>query len=588
MARTTSGNLQEVEPQPISDPNEEAIADEQTPLLSNGHANGAVSPKHYRRESVPAEAASLDAQLEALAERERREYSANATPIADEPSTGRVLMTMSALWLSTIFAALDSTIVATLSGPITAEFKSGTLFSWIASGYIIANAACQPLSGKLTDIYGRRAGLVFATTFFAAGTLICGLATEGWVIIVGRVVAGMGGGCINTISTFVGSDLVPLRKRGVWQGMSNIVFGTGMGLGGVFGGAIHDHIGWRWAFYIQVPFILVAGVAGYLTIHVPVKETEGNRIRRVDFLGALTLVTALVLCLLGLNSGGNIVPWNHPLVYGSLVASFVCLLLFIYIEDKVAPEPIIPIRLLGNRSVMAACLTLWFMTMAVYALIYYGPIYFQVVRGVTPTRAGTLFIPQSVGTAVGSFGSGLIMRATGKYKLLNIAMQILGLAACSLILATFNLTVAEAPPFIYLFMEGTAYGATLTVTLIALISAVDHKYQAVITSASYAFRSTGSSIGITIASAVFQNILNRRLHDRFGGLPGAEEEIGRIRDSVEEIKIVPDGWREGVLACYVEALRGVWTVVLGFSILGAIASLFIRQHVLYKNLERNQ
>ncbi|KAK3112337.1 hypothetical protein LTR53_011494 [Teratosphaeriaceae sp. CCFEE 6253] len=548
----------------------EPIADEHTPLISQ-HEN-----------------TSEDDSLEAQASQEQREHDVGALPIADEPTTGRLLLTMGSLWLSTIFAALDATIVATLSGPIAAEFHSGTLFSWIASGYLIANAACQPLSGKLTDIYGRRAGLAFATIFFAAGTLICGMATQGWVIILGRVVAGMGGGCLNTISTFVASDLVPLRKRGVWQGVSNIVYGTGMGLGGVFGGAIHDWIGWRWAFYIQVPFILVAGVAGFLMVKIPIKENEKDKIKRVDFLGAFALVASLVLCLIGLNSGGNLVPWNHPLVYVSLPLSFAFLLAFIYIEDLVAPEPVIPVRLLWDRSVMAACLTLWFMTMSVFGLVYYGPVYFQVVRGVTSTRAGTLFIPQSVGTAVGSFGSGLLMRATGKYRWLNAVMQLLNLVACALVLGTFKATVADAPPFVYLFMEGTAYGAVLTITLIALISAVDHKYQAVITSASYAFRSTGSSIGITIASAVFQNILKTRLYDRFGGLPGAEDEIRRIRDSVDEIHFVPEGWHDGVMEAYVEALRGVWAVVVGFSVLAAIASLFLRQHTLYKSLDRNK
>ncbi|EMC99742.1 hypothetical protein BAUCODRAFT_145124 [Baudoinia panamericana UAMH 10762] len=559
----TKDDLKVVEPLPVND--------ERTPLLGN----------QYDEPPDPA-----NASIEAQAEQERREHDTGATPVADEPSTKQLLATMSSLWLSTFFAALDSTIVATLSGPITASFHSGTLFSWIASGYLIANAACQPLSGKLTDIYGRRAGLVFAITFFAAGTLICGLATDGWVMILGRVVAGAGGGCLNTISTFVGSDLVPLRKRGVWQGIGNIVFGMGMGLGGVFGGGINDSIGWRWAFYIQVPFILVAGIAGYLTVKVPVKETEESKLKRVDFLGAFCLVACLVLLLLGLNSGGNIVPWNHPLVYVSLPLSFIFLLLFIYVEDRVAAEPVIPVRLLLNQSVMAACLTNWFMTMSVFALIYYGPIYFQVVRGVSSTRAGTLFIPQSVGTALGSLGSGLIMRATGKYRLLNLFAQLLSLTSASLILGTFNATVPDAPPFIYLFMEGTAYGSMLTITLISLISAVDHKYQAVITSASYAFRSTGSSIGITIASAVFQNTLQQRLYDRFSPLPGAADEIRRIRESVDEIKHLPEGWRDGVMEAYVEALRGVWVVVLGFAVLASITSFFIREHVLHKNLAR--
>lgn len=554
--------LQELPPEPV--------ADERSPLLN--HQNGHPS--------------NADEALEAQADQEQREHDVGVTPLADEPSTRRLLVTMSSLWCGTFFAALDATIVATLSGPITSSFNSGTLFSWIASGYLIANAAIQPLSGKLTDIYGRRAGFACASIFFAVGTLICGLATEGWVMILGRVIAGSGGGCLNTVSTFVASDLIPLRKRGVWQGFGNIVFGTGMSLGGIFGGYIHDTLGWRYAFYIQVPFIVVSGLTGFFTIDVPIKDTGTAKLKRIDFLGAGTLVTSLVLLLTGLNSGGNIVPWNHPLVLITIPSSAVVLALFVYIEDRVASEPIIPVHLLLDRSVAATCLTCWFAPMSVFGLIYYGPVYFQVVRGVSSTRAGALFIPQSVGIALGSLGSGIIMRATGKYQLLNAVVQALFIAACALILGTFKVNVAEIPPFIYLFMDGLAYGSILTITLISLIAAVEHRWQAVITSASYAFRSTGSTIGITIASAVFQNLLKRGLYARFGDEPGAEDEIRRIRNDVDEVKHLPPGWHSGAIEAYVDALRGVWVVVLGFAILTAASSFFIRQQVLHKNLER--
>ncbi|KXS99700.1 hypothetical protein AC578_9904 [Pseudocercospora eumusae] len=557
--------LQTLDPEPI---------DERSPLLLQ---NG---------QPASGDGAANENSLEAQAQREVREYDAGHVPLAEEPSTLKLLRTMGSLWIVSFFAALDTTVVATLSGPITSSFNSGTSFSWIASGYLIANAAFQPLSGKMTDIYGRRAGLIFAFTFFATGTLICGLAKEAWVMVLGRVVAGTGGGCLNTVSVFVASDLIPLRRRGVWQGMGNIVFGLGMGAGGVFGGFINDTIGWRYAFFIQIPFIVLGGIWGALSIKIPVKESDTAKIKRVDFLGAFTLVSALVLFLLGLNSGGNIVPWNHPLVYVCMPLSGVMLAAFIFIEDRVASEPIIPVRLLTHQSVAAACLTNWFMTMSVFGLIYYGPIFFQVVRGVSATRAGTLFIPQAAGTAIGSLGSGLIMRWTGKYRWLNILVQIISVVAASLILAQFDENVPTVPPFIYLAMEGLAYGSMLTITLIALISAVDHKYQAVITSASYAFRSTGSSIGITIASAVFQNLLKSLLYERFEGQPGAAEEIARIRDSPDYIRELPPDWKAGVIEAYIGALRGVWTVVLSFAVLAAFVSMFIKQHILYSSLDR--
>jgi MFS family permease len=137
------------------------------------------------------------------------------------------------LLISTNIGLLDITIVATLTGPISSSFNSLSLFSWLATAYLISNAACQPLSGRLTDIFGRKAGLIFSNLVFAAGNLICGLAQRQWTIILGRVIAGIGGGGLTAISTFVASDLIPLRKRGVWQGVGNICFGVGSGLGGV-------------------------------------------------------------------------------------------------------------------------------------------------------------------------------------------------------------------------------------------------------------------------------------------------------------------------------------------------------------------
>lgn len=477
------------------------------------------------------------------------------------------------------------TIIATLSGPISASFNSFALFSWLASAYLIANAALQPLSGKLTDIYGRRNGLVWANIFFLAGNLICGLARAEWVIIFGRVIAGIGGGCINTIATFVASDLVPLRRRGAVQGLGNVCFGLGSGLGGVFGGWISDTWGWRWAFLIQVPFIFLSGLVVFFTVNIPIKETNISKIKRVDFIGAMTLVATLVLLLLGLNAGGNIVPWNHPLVYVSISVSVVLLCLFVYVEEKVASEPIIPVRLLFSRTVAAACLSNWFGSMAFYAFLFYGPIYFQIL-GASATAAGVRLIPSSVGAAVGSLGSGLIMRSTGRYYNLTVVTVATIVISSALNIPALHRHTPAWPPFVIFSFLGIGYGSMITVTLLALISAVDHKYQAVITSASYAFRSTGSTIGIAIAGAVFQNLLRERLWRELGDHKHAAKWIAGLRESIERLKDLPDRYKEGALHAYMDSLKGVWVTILVLSILSALSSLLMREHVLYASLDR--
>ena len=580
--------------------------------MSRGHQNGSV--KTDEQTPLLKDQPSHDSNITADAEEDagRRAHASgnddSAVPIADEPSTTRLAIILGSGWICVFFAALgelqtahtlhpprrtrmltsiDATIIATISGPITATFHSFSLFSWLASGYLISNAAIQPLSGKLTDIYGRRNGLVLSNVVFCVGTLICGLANAKWTIILGRVVAGMGGGCLNTIATFIASDLVPLRRRGIVQGLGNIFFGTGAGLGGVFGGWIADVWSWRWAFLIQVPFIAIATIIVFFAVDIPVKETDKSKIKRVDFAGATSLVTTLVLLLLGLNSGGNIVPWDHPLVYVSLALSFVSLLVYIYVEERIASEPVIPVRLLLDRTVAAACLANWFSSMAYFAFLYYAPIYLQIL-GHSASAAGARLIPSSIGAAVGSLGSGFVMRATGRYWLLNLIMVCILVASGVLNVIWLGENTPEWQPFFIFALAGIGYGALITTTLLALISGVAHEHQAVITSASYAFRSTGSTIGISISSAVFQNVLGSRLWNQLGQYKDAGVWISRLRNDLEALKDFPEELKEKALHACMDALHAVWWTVLVMVVIAAVTSLAMRENVLHKKLDRSK
>lgn len=478
----------------------------------------------------------------------------------------------------------DSTIVATLLVPISSSFSSLKTLSWIGSAYLIGQSVTQPLSGRLTDIFGRRQGLLVCNFVFGLGTLLCGVAPNEWVLIAGRTVAGLGGGAMVTISMFVAGDLVPLRKRGVLQGIGNLIFSVGCGLGGLLGGWIDGLAGWRVAFLVQVPFVALGAVMVFFTVKIRVKTTEKSALKRVDYLGSLTLTCALVLFLLGLNTGGNMLPWTHPLVLTALPLSLAFLLAFIYIEEKKALEPIIPVRLLLNRTVASACLSYWFVFMAYFGLTYYMPVYLQLL-GNSPTQAGLRFIPFASGSAVGAFVAGLIMKATGNYYYLDKGAHALIVLSAALS-ATMNVDTPSVYPFIYMALFGLGIGGILITTLIALVSAVEQEHQAVVTSAGFAFRSTGAVIGLTIASATFQNLLRVKLHRSIGGVADADGIVDRIRENLDEIGRLPAELQGLVQRDYMDAVRGVFVVACGFSVLAALSSLFMRQHKLHGNLER--
>ena len=476
-------------------------------------------------------------------------------------------------------------MVATLTAPIATSFASLSGLSWVASTYLIANAASQSLSGRLTDIFGRRAGLLASNLAFGVGTLICGIAPNMSVLILGRAIAGLGGGALLAITTIFASDLVPLRKRGVIQGFNNIVIGIGTGSGGFLGGLINNVWGWRWAFLIQVPLIAMATLLVFVGINFEVQSGKESALHRIDFRGAFTLVATLVLLLLGLNSGGNVLPWTHPFVLTTIALSLPSFVAFIYIEDRLALEPIIPVRLLLNRSVASVCAGYFFTNMAAFAVLYYIPIYLQVL-GESTTEAGLRLVPQSVGTAVASLVSGFVIRATGRYYHLNVLIQATAIAGYTLLC---TLTAHSAPwrPFVYLALVGLGYGGALVVSLLALISAVDQEYQATITSASFAFRSVGSTLGMTAASVVFQNILRRSLCERLGDSSDAQHLIRRVKNRLDELQHLPPLAKQMVVDSYMLALHDVFLLTLACIVMAGLVSLFIRDRKLQKSFGRS-
>ncbi|KAF7544032.1 hypothetical protein G7Z17_g10276 [Cylindrodendrum hubeiense] len=544
---------------------------ERTPLLKPAAHNGQEQPA--------ADSAGANGVGTELPQEEE------TTIVAEEVSFTRLALIMGTAYFGVFLGAIDSTIIATLSAPISSEFQSLSLLSWLATAYLISNAACQPISGRLTDIFGRGPGLVFSNIFFAAGNLICGLAQDQYIMILGRVVAGIGGGGLMSISTFLGSDLIPLRKRGIAQGIGNICYGSGAMLGGVFGGLLNDHtkLGWRLAFLIQVPPVLLSAVAVAFLVKVPPKQSDKSFLSRIDFLGVFLTSSFLVLLLLGLNSGGNLVPWTHPLPLTTIPLSVLTFAAFIYWENRVA-QPIIPVRLLSDPTVLAACLCNLLGTMVVMAGLFYVPLYLQVL-GSSATQSGVQLLPSPIGVSVGSMSAGFIMTKTGRYVKLGISSVLVLVIGVALFTGQDQHSPAWLPPVAFFFV-GSGYGAMLTTTLLACIAAVDHSQQAVITAATYLARSLGSAVGITIGSAVYQNILKTKLWERFGDEPNAAEEIRRIRDDLGELKHLPEGWYDGVISSFMEAFRGVWITLLCISIAALVCVSFMRQHTLHSTLER--
>ncbi|CAH0021400.1 unnamed protein product [Clonostachys rhizophaga] len=478
--------------------------------------------------------------------------------LAPEMSTTRLGLIMGTAWVGVFLMALDGTIVATLAAPISSEFRSLNMLSWIATAYLISAAAVLPITGRLTDIFGRGPGLVISNILFATGNLICGMATDQYTMLLGRALAGFGGGGLRSIQNFLASDLVPLRQRGITQGIANLCYGCGAMLGGLIGGLINDNapLGWRLAFLAQVPPSLLSAIAVLFLVRVPPKQSDKSYLARIDFYGVFMSVSCTILMLLGLNSGGNLVPWSHPLPLTTIPLSVLLFIGFIWWETK-AFQPIIPVKLLLNQTILSAALTNFFTDMVIMSALFYMPLYLQVI-GYSATNAGRMILPSPIGDSLGALGAGYFMRHTGKYIWLGIPSVMLLVMATSF----FSLQTETSP----------AWYSTSGFFLLG---------------SSYVFiRSLGSTLGVTTASVVYQNTLYNQLWSRFGDWPDAANEIGRIREHLDELKHLPDEWYDGVMRSFMEAFRGVWLMMLGLALTALFCIAGMKQHQLHSRLSR--
>ncbi|KAL8671967.1 MAG: hypothetical protein Q9168_003563 [Polycauliona sp. 1 TL-2023] len=517
----------------------------------------------------------------------------------DEPHTNgkalhstTVLWIMTSVWLGTFTAGLDGTIMATLAAPIATSFDSLSLLAWLATAYLIGQAATQPLSGKLTDIFSRQWGLVLSNCFFALGNLICGFANDKWTMIFGRVLAGIGGGCLNSISTIIVSDLIPLRQRALWQGMSNVFWGLGNGLGGLVGGYLNDNWNWRVAFLVQVPItaaclLIFCFQFNNIAAVSPRKlDPSQSSISRVDFMGAILLVSTLVVFMLGITIGGNIVPWSNPLAWGPLPISLLLFAAFLYVEGYVAREPILPLHFLRDRTILCACLVNTFFAMVLYIFLFYIPIYYDIL-GATSTQAGNALVPIGITLPTGSLLAGYITSKTGRYKYVlwvTLVLLLIGTVAN----CTNTLSTPLWVPTGYLVLIGLATGGMLVVTLVAFTSAVDVSEQALVTSLSYVFRSTGSVMGVAIGSAVYQAVLENKLWQKLGGMDGAEDIIKGVRESLKSIDVLEEGVKKVVKGCYMIALRATFLTTVGFAAAAVVTGLLVRELKLHETLQREE
>ncbi|MFH0913946.1 MAG: MDR family MFS transporter [Chloroflexota bacterium] len=425
----------------------------------------------------------------------------------------QIVITMAGVMLAMFLSSLDQTIVGTAMPKIIVDLGGFTHYTWVTTAYLITSTVAVPITGKLTDMYGRKYFYIAGIAVFTLGSLLSGLSQTMLQIILFRALQGIGAGVMIANAFTVIGDLFPPAERGKYVGLMSGVFGLSAVVGPTLGGYITDAISWHWVFFVNVPLgVLVITLFVFFFPHI---RPDGRH--QIDYLGVTTLILAVIPLLLALSWGGVDYEWSSPLIVGLLVFSALMTFSFIMVERH-SPEPIIPLSLFRNQIVTISQVVIFLTGFGMFGGIIFIPLFFQGVLGLSATMSGSFLTPMTLAMVVGSLVSGqLLSRAGGHYRLIG-AVGIAIMATGTALLSRMTMSTSYASAAVSIVLTGLGLGITMPLYTIAVQNAVPYSFLGIATSSTAFFRSIGGSVGL----AVFGSVMNNRFASEFSlSLPGA-------------------------------------------------------------------
>lgn len=505
----------------------------------------------------------------------------NNAPSPDELPQTSVLVVFIGLLVAMTVGALDQTIVATALPTIVGELGGVNHLLWVVTAYVLAATVTMPVYGKMGDLIGRKGLFIGALMLFVAGSVVCGLTPSMEGLVVGRAVQGLGGGGLMILSQAIVADVVPPRKRALYLSIMGIAYAVPMLVGPLLGGFFTDTVGWRWAFWINVPLAVIAIVTAVAWLPKP-RRTVGKA--SFDTWGTVTLVAAVSSLTLATSWGGTEYAWDSPVIIGLIAATVVSGALFVLAENH-AKEPLMALALFKNKNFNVTTIGGFITTFVMMGALTYLPTYFQIVDGMSATAAGYMEVPMSVAYFIASLISGYAVSKLGTFKKLMIASFVIVVAGVAAL--TF-ITSGTPVAFIGVLLAVTGFGIGLNFEIFVLI--VQNEFAAsdvgMATAATNFFREVGTTLGTSIVGALFTSGLARTLAENLASVGGTDA-LGVDANSLTPaiVHALPQAVQDAVGVAYNDALVPVFWFMLPLAFVGLVLMLFLRETPLATTVE---
>ncbi|MEV5727368.1 MULTISPECIES: MDR family MFS transporter [Streptomyces] len=489
-----------------------------------------------------------------------------------EHVSGDVLVSIGALLLGMLLAALDQTIVSTALPTIVSELGGMDHLSWVVTAYLLASTAATPLWGKLGDQYGRKRLFQTAIVIFLIGSALCGMAQNMPQLIAFRALQGLGGGGLMVLSMAIVGDLVPPRDRGRYQGLFGAVFGATSVLGPLLGGVFTEHLSWRWVFYVNLPVGVVALAVIAAVLHIPRKTAR----HVIDYLGTFLIASVATCLVLVASLGGTTWSWGSPQIIGLLVLGVLLAVAFVAVERRAA-EPVLPLKLFRIRTFTLSAVISLVVGFAMFGAMTYLPTFLQVVQGVSPTMSGVHMLPMVLGLLLASTVSGQIVSRTGRWKVFPIAgtgITTFGL----LLLQELDENSSDAQISTFFFVFGLGLGLVMQVLVLIVQNAVSYEDLGVATSGATFFRSIGAAFGVAVFGTVFAGRLGDKLTAAFRGAelpPGVS--VDALEGDPRGLAQLPPELRPAALHAYATAITDVFLYAAPVALVGFVLAWFLKE-----------